>query len=117
MPADVNEVNKEVTVLRVPVQRESHYVQTSSLDFYTFSLHGPITGLKNAHYKGKRSTRVAGRGDPRPKLTKLHFNFHNPDRGGPYNLIPMRKSVHNGILSEVGAVDANRCRCVAVAHN
>ena len=32
-----------------------------------------------------------------PKPTKLDLNFHNPNRGGPYDLIPMSKSVHNGI--------------------
>ena len=64
---------------------------------HTFSQHGPITGLKNVHYKGKRFTRVGGWGDPRPKPTKLHFNFNNPNKEGPYNLIPMRKSVRNGI--------------------
>ena len=59
----------------------------------TFSPHGPITSLKNVHNKGKRYTWVSGRGDPCPKPTQLDFNFCNPNRGGPYNLISMSKSV------------------------
>ena len=31
------------------------------------------------------------------------FNIHNPNRGGPYNLIAMSKSVHNGIPRHVVA--------------
>ena len=87
------------------------YRLPNSFFMNTFSPHGPITGLKKAHYKGKRRTRVGGRGDPRPKPTKLHFNFLNPNRGGPYNLIPMRKSVYNGFRIKVVAQTYHHATC------
>ena len=63
----------------------------------TFSQHCPIIGLKKEHYKRKALHTDGWEVKSLPKPTKLDFNIHNFNRGGPYDLILMSKSVHNGI--------------------
>ena len=83
------------------------YVQTCSLEINSRVPHldeyiqsiAPITVRNNAHYKRKVLHEGGWVGRSLPKPTKLDFNVPNPNRGEPYSLIPMGKSVHNGVQS------------------
>ena len=69
----------------------------------TFSQHRPIIGLKKEHYKRKALLTDWWVVKSLPKPTKIDFNVHNLNRGGPYDLILMSKSVHNRIQQYGGA--------------
>ena len=53
------------------------------ISMITFSPHCPITSLKNVHYKRKALHAGGWAGRLLPKPTKLDFNIHNLNRGGP----------------------------------
>ena len=74
---------------------QNYFVILTNL-FLQCSPNRPTTGLKNAQYKRKalHVSGWAGRSMPNP--TKLGFNIHNSDRRGPYDLISMSMSLHNG---------------------
>ena len=54
-------------------------------------------------YKTKVLRKLGWVGRSLPKPNKLDVNVPIPNRGGPYNLISMRKSVHNGIQLSHGS--------------
>ena len=67
----------------------------------TFSPRHPITGLMNAHYKGKRHTQggvgVGGEILPLNPQNYILTSITLIGEDSPYDLIPMSKSVHKEI--------------------